>query len=453
MGGDLYLTNFRSRLGDSLVSTEGVIEDIGMGVTKPTGHEVIDLDGGLLLPGFIDAHTHIQAWGLRLFTTDLGNADSWSDVISRISGSEGPFIGIDYDESGWPDDIRTNDLEEFDFPVALRRVCGHKAVANEAALRLIEEDHPRAVEDDGVSEKGALELFHIFDPGPEGRIEAATHGADTALSLGITTVHEITHDLTPLKRSGTPLKWRGYRVTEDEPVGRHEDFEGIKLFSDGSIGSRTAWMLEDYTDGSRGGPYMERDSIVEHAMRATELGLQVMTHALGDAAVQNVVEAYTEVAGSHEMTRPRIEHLELVPGPAWSAMRELGVVASMQPNFTVNWGMPGGMYESALGARYVTANNYRKGLDCSLAFGSDCMPIGPLFGLKGALEHPDANARLTVEQAVTAYTGGGAFAGMMEGKVGSIDTGKASDLVVLTGDVPDGQVVMTIIDGEVVFRA
>jgi len=316
---------------------------------------------------------------------------------------------------------------------------------------MIGEHHPGAVDDDGVSEKGALELFHIFDPGPEERVEAARHGADTAVSLGITTVHEITHDLEPLRRSGTPLKWRAYMVTEDEPVRRHDGFAGIKLFSDGSIGSRTAWMAADYTDGGRGGPYMDRETIVEHAGRAADLGLQVMTHALGDAAVHNVVEAYAEVAASHELVRPRIEHLELVPDGDWAAMRDLGVVASMQPNFTVNWGMPGGMYEAALGPRYLKANIYRKGLSCNLAFGSDCMPMGPLLGMKGALEHPDPDARLTVDEAVRAYTEGGAHAGMTERSTGAIGPGRACDLVALSGTVPDRQVLMTIIDGEVVF--
>jgi len=441
---DLYISNFVSSLGNSLVATGGIIEDIGRSVTKPTGHEVLDLGGAVLLPGFIDAHTHVQAWGLRLFTTDLGGARSWSEVISIISRSEGAFIGIDYDESGWPDDVIPGDLEDFDFPVALRRVCGHKAVANDAALGMIGDGHPAAVDDDGVLEKGALELFHIFDPGVDGRIEAAAHGA-------ITTVHEITHDIEPLRRSGTPLKWRAYMVVEDEPVRRREGFAGIKLFSDGSIGSRTAWMTEDYTDGGRGGPYMDRETIVEHAGRAAELGLQVMTHALGDAAVQNVVAAYTEVAGSHEPVRPRIEHLELVPEADWAVMRELGVVASMQPNFTVNWGMPGGMYEAALGPRYITANEYAKGLTCNLAFGSDCMPMGPLIGMVGALEHPDPGARLTVDEAVRAYTAGGAFAGMMEASAGSIAPGMACDLVALNGTVPDCGVLMTIIDGEVAF--
>jgi len=451
MGGDVYLTNFRSDLGDSLVATDGVIEEIGRDVVKPTGHEVLDLDGAALLPGFIDAHTHVQAWGLRLFTTDLSGARSWSDIISRISGSDGAFIGIDYDESGWSDDMRTMDLDGFDFPVALRRVCGHEALANDAALRIMGEDHPGAVDDDGVSEKGALELFRIFDPGAEKRVEAARHGADTAVSLGITTVHEITHDLEPLRRSGTPLKWRAYMVIEDDPVRRRDGFAGIKLFSDGSIGSRTAWMTEDYTDGGRGGPYMDREIIIEHAGRAADLGLQVMAHALGDAAVHNVIEAYTEVAASYELVRPRIEHLELVPDGDWAAMRGLGVVVSMQPNFTVNWGMPGGMYETALGSRYTAANNYRKGLSCNLAFGSDCMPMGPLLGMRGALEHPDPDARLTVDEAVRAYTEGGARAGMTERSTGTIGPGKACDLVVLSGAVPDRHVLMTIIDGEVVF--
>jgi predicted amidohydrolase YtcJ len=228
---------------------------------------------------------------------------------------------------------------------------------------------------------------------------------------------------------------------------------GIKMFADGSIGSRTAWMTEEYSDGGVGGQYTDRDTLIETSGRAADLGLQVMTHALGDAAVAAVVDVYREVAASHDLVRPRIEHLELVPGPEWKAMEELGVVASMQPNFTVNWGMPGGMYEDAIGDRYLNTNLYARAMDLQLALGSDCMPMGPMFGIRGATEHPNPQARLTFDQAISAYTEGGAYASMMEDSAGRLEPGSAGDLVVLNGTSGTAEVLMTVIDGVVVYSA
>jgi predicted amidohydrolase YtcJ len=135
--------------------------------------------------------------------------------------------------------------------------------------------------------------------------------------------------------------------------------------------------------------------------------------------------------------RHRIEHLELTPDDLVARIARLGVTASMQPNFVDRWGQPAGMYARALGPeRLAEMNRFRtlRERGVTLAFGSDCMPMGPLAGLRGALRHPRASERLTAQEAFAAYTAGSAYAGFSEAETGAIAIGLLADLVLVAGD-------------------
>jgi len=450
--GDLVLTGFRSPLGDMLVCTDGWIEEVGCGLAVPTGHVVVDLGGADLLPGLVDAHSHVQQWAVHRIAADLSGARSWDETLALVRPDDGFFLGVDYDDGAWPDPPDPRGLDRFGFPVVLRRVCGHRALASEEALDLIGRRYPWAVGDDGLTERGALALLDIVEIPMEARVGAVRAAVRDLLAVGITCVHEIAPDIDPLRRAGEPIRWVAYRTWDGAGPPPMDGFIGMKLFADGSIGSRTAWVSGGYADGSTGGAYMDREDLWSAISAAAARGIQVMVHAIGDEAVGMVADVLREVAGSHELWRPRIEHMEMVHPSSWDVLREVGVVASMQPNFVARWGMPGGMYERALGDRYLRMNLFRTALDLHLAFGSDCMPPDPFLGIRGATGHPDPSERLTVEEAVGAYTMGGAHAAGLEDEIGLIAPGRKCDVIAVRGGIPNGLEVATVVDGRIVYR-
>lgn len=191
--------------------------------------------------------------------------------------------------------------------------------------------------------------------------------------------------------------------------------------------------------------------------RADDAGLQVVAHAIGDAAVDAVLDAY-EDAGER---RHRIEHAELASDDAIERMADLGVVASVQPNF-LKWAGSGGLYADRLGtARREASNRFADMLDAGVdvAFGSDCMPLAPLVGVHHAVTAPADAQRLSVTAALRAYTSGGARAGCREDEQGVIREGALADLTVLDASpwehadaiADEVGVSMTVVDGAVVY--
>jgi predicted amidohydrolase YtcJ len=156
--------------------------------------------------------------------------------------------------------------------------------------------------------------------------------------------------------------------------------------------------------------------------------------------------------------RHRVEHVELASEEAIERFGDLGVVASVQPNF-LKWAKDGGLYESRLGARRFETNRYAllNGAGAPLAFGSDCMPLDPLEGVDHAVNTEVDAQRLSVTEALRAYTLGAAYAGFDEGRLGTVETGKLADFTVLeespweTDAIRDIDVAMTVVDGAVVY--
>jgi predicted amidohydrolase YtcJ len=231
---------------------------------------------------------------------------------------------------------------------------------------------------------------------------------------------------------------------------------GVKIYTDGSIGARTAALREPYADeDSRGELLRTAEEIAETAERATELGLQLKAHAIGDRAIDAVLDGI-EQAGVPPELRPRIEHAEMLHEDHLERMNELGVTAVMQPNFVANWQHEGGLYEQALGEkRASTMNPFASVLEAGveLAFSSDGMPYGPVYGIDGAVNHPSPDERLTVEQAVRAYTRTAAYALGDEHARGVLQEGALGDAIVLGEDprqaasIEDVDVDATIVGG------
>lgn len=428
-----------------------------------------------LVPGFVDSHVHFLSMGLgelRVDLADLASRDALLDALRlrALETVEGEWVlGVDFDESRWSGDRALPTREELDArvsdrnPVVARRVCGHIAVANSRAVELLEGRWEEVQADTGLLlEEVVLRLSEAVGVSDEEARRAVSLATVRAHEEGVTTVVDMT-DLRTLRtlRELDEAGRLGVRVlaavqARDLPDLGEEDLAlatrgggagnlrlvGVKAFVDGSLGARTAALSEPYADdpedpGNRGMLLATREELVELARRVEGLGLQLFIHAIGDRAIDLVLDAIEEGCGAGNPRRHRIEHMETARPDQLERMKALRVVASMQPNFIVQWSGPGGLNEQRLGvqrARGAEALRDVWAMGIPLALGSDCMPFGPLFGLEGAVHHPLEEQSLPPVVALRAYTSGSAWSVHAEDELGSVEVGKAADLVLLDED-------------------
>jgi predicted amidohydrolase YtcJ len=466
----------------------GLASDYDAGFRVGVATETVDLGGRVVIPGFVDAHTHLEAVGQYGVHADLRGASGPEDVTERLreqaADSEGWVLGYGYDESQWAArDLRQSDLDAVseNRPVAAIREDMHTATVNGVALAEYGDEMPDAdVLDDGRIVEDAVEVVNSAtapDPAEtKSLVEAAQREAN---ENGVTAVHDM------VRRSHVPRAVRELDESGDLSVrvrlnywSDHLDavletglrtnhgsdmveVGGIKTFTDGSLGGHTAKLWAGYDDApdERGTWVVDPEELRDLVARADDAGLQVTAHAIGDEAVDAVLDAYAECGRPGEL-RHRIEHSELASDDAIERMADLGVVASMQPNF-LKWAGPDGLYEDRLGTeRREASNRLSAYLDAGvdLALGSDCMPLDPLLGVHHAVNPPAEEQRLSVTDALRGYTRGGAYAGFREHEQGTIEAGALADFTVLDespwdkpADIRDIDVAMTVVGGEIVY--
>jgi predicted amidohydrolase YtcJ len=475
--------------------------------------DVVDCDGATLLPGFVDAHTHMLQLGQYQVYADLSGAESAADAVDELDANAPRdrewLLGFGWDESEWSDAryLTREDLDAVsgDRPVAALRVDMHTAAVNSVALEALDVDpgdpnvRTEGGEPTGVLLEDAVEpLWDAADPDREEARELLEAARDYAHAHGVTAVHDMVRD-SPAPRVYRDLDlagdldlrvrinyWSDHldAVTEAGLATNHGsefvEVGAIKTFTDGSFGGRTAKLAEPYADASSGdgadgdgdgdgGADAEADGRGEWVVdpeelqaivdRADDAGFQLTVHAIGDEAIDATLDAF-ETTDDPGGSRHRVEHVELLTDEHVERFRDLGVVASCQPNF-LQWAQPGGLYDQRLGeARRKHSNRYGDLLDAGvdLAFSSDVMPMDPMLGVHHAVNAPVDGQRVSLTDALRAYTLGGAYAGFDEDRMGTIETGKVADFVVLDSDpwsvdaseLRDVDVAMTVVDGDVV---
>ncbi len=466
------------------------------------GTRRIDVGGRVVVPGFIDAHAHLGDAAGEIGWTDLAGTRSLEEAVERLrkaASGKAPgewTVGTGWDEAKWPERryLTREDLDRVsrDHPVVARRVDCHMGSLNSQALALAQDlAGTRGFEADapgrptGILKEDAFAAFHQrFGAGESGIARGLAAAARMAHRLGVTSIHDVVNlpawrAYQHARRAGR-LRLRVYAMPRDNLLpslsaagmmtGLGDAWlrlGAIKVFSDGSLGAYTAALRDDYVGrpGDRGmlvhSP-RELRKILETAHRA---GFQTATHALGDRAIHETLAALEEIqaAEPRNEARHRIEHYELPDEDVLRRTRAAGLVVCCQPNFVGQWSGPGDVYETRLGRERASGNNpYRLVLrhGIPLAFGSDGMPYGPLYGIHSAVNGFFEDQRISPEDAVRAYTAGGAYASFEEDGKGTLEPGKLADFAVLDGDpfaVPDRirtcRVASTWIGGEQVYAA
>ncbi|RNB91618.1 amidohydrolase [Brevibacillus fluminis] len=475
----------------------------------------------LIMPGFHDFHLHLMDGAVSMTTANLFSASSLEEALETVReyAESHPdtswVIGSSWDSGYWdsqqlPDRYALDRILP-DRPALLFHAEGHYAWVNSKALEIAgihrdTENPPYGIigkdehgEPDGILYEKAMDavIRKAYDFTKEQKRELFTSFLSYAASLGITSVHdlfatesmEMLYDYELYKEfedSGELTirihVWPALNGNLDYPKQVREKYQsdklrlsGLKQFIDGVVTARTAYMLEPYADqpDSRGETSFPEEMLKDWVVEADKEGFSIRFHAIGDGAIRLALDAYEnaqKVNGVRD-SRHSIEHIEVIHPDDIHRFHKLGVTASMQPN---HMGMSErGVYTERIGMErepYVFTTHSLQRAGATLAFGTDT----PIDGLNpfqqiyravtrfdnGGEEVWNPDQRISLADALKAYTAGPAYGSFREHELGTLEVGKLADLVVLEQNVfeipaetiPETNVLLTIVDGKVVFE-
>jgi predicted amidohydrolase YtcJ len=482
----------------------------------------IDASGKLLLPGFNDSHVHFVDGGLSLDSVQLNDATSAAEFARRTGEQvkktpRGEWVTSgDWDETKWtPAAMPSKELIDPvspDTPVFVSRYDGHMALANSVTLRLAgitaqTPDPPGGVivHDAHGNPTGALKdaaMDYVYKIAPplshDKRLRAVKRALAHAASLGVTSVQHMNPEYADIAVYSELLE-RGELtariyaaplitgVDDQLKIGVRHAFGGpylrigaLKAYADGSLGSSTAYFFEPFSNQPDNHGLLSDEmhpvSLMQDRMlRADAAGLQICTHAIGDQGISTILDLYSEVVKAHgeRDRRFRIEHAQHMAAKDFYRFAQLHVIASVQPYHAID---DGRWAEERIGRdRASRTYAFRTFLNhgVRLAFGTDwnVAPLNPMLGLYAAVTRATLDGKtpngwfpeqkLTVAEAVEAYTMGSAYAEFQENDKGSITPGKLADMVLLSDDVfsidpakiRDVKVMTTFLGGKTVWDA
>ena len=477
---------------------------------------VIDAQGRMLVPGFIDSHVHFVEGGFGLTSVQLRDAKTRDEFIRRIGEharklpAAAWMLEGNWDHQNWGGELPRRDWIDSvtpNTPVFIQRLDGHMSLANTAALRAAgvtretkdvaggEIVRDASGEPTGILKDNAAGLVGhaVPDPRPEQEDAALDAAMRHVAEQGVTSVHNMgtwRHlDIFGRAHRAGRLRTRIYSAVPISTWERLRDhvanngrgdawfrWGALKGFVDGSLGSHTAAMLEPFSDapGDTGLFVTAPESLYTWTKGADAAGLHVVIHAIGDRANRILLDVFGRVAAENGARdrRFRIEHAQHLAPPEIPRFAKLGVIASMQPYHAIDDGRWAEKFIGAERAKGTYA--FRSLLDAGarLAFGSDWFvaPPTPLEGIYAAVTRRTLDDRtpggwvpaqkITVEEALRAYTTGSAYAEYMEGEKGRLARGMLADMVLIDRDlttippetIREAKVVLTMVGGRIVFE-
>jgi predicted amidohydrolase YtcJ len=505
----------------ALATSQGRIVAIGANqeIQKLKGPktQVIDLGGNFVMPGFNDAHVHLGSGGFEKLNVDLVGSKSLDDMKQRIAArvktaAPGEWIqGRGWDHTLWAEQNTPTradiDAVTGDHPAIFNRVDGHIAIANSAALKAAgitaqsPDPHGGKIDRDDKGEPTGIlretAMGAVFDkippPSAAQRRRAAELALEDAARWGITSAQDnsdwedfLTYE--QMEKEGKLTlriaEWLPFDAPVDELKKRRAHHAAgdpmlhttmLKGFMDGSLGSRTAAMLAPYDDDPKnaGIPRYEQDKLNTAAAERASSNFQLGFHAIGDRGARMALDAfaYAIQKSNQKMLRFRIEHDQVIAPEDFKKYKDLGVIASVQPNHLLtdmNWA------EAHIGpARAKHSYPWKEFQDngVPLAFGTDypVEPITPFRGVYAAITRKNEagtkeyypEQKLSIHEAIAAYTTGSAYAEFAEGKKGLLTPGMLADFVVLDRDItkvapPEilkTRVLRTVVGGKTVYEA
>ncbi|MBK7935005.1 MAG: amidohydrolase [Acidobacteria bacterium] len=460
INGSVRTLNKNKPFAEAVASSDGKIIAVGTNAEIRKligpGTVVIDAKQRLVLPGFNDAHVHFTAIGNRFSHLDLRNAKSADEVVEKIEYycrflPKGRWlIGAGLDATRWKTAVlpalERIDAASPDNPVLLYFADPKSALINSAAQK-----RASTAAVSGNIVRGP-ELSAVRNAIPKNSAtnfaEFAETASNYAASLGVTSVQDVHSDndlamLAGLAMAGR-LKTRvydcvGLRLWEDTRPDIKRTIDGQRLVRGGCV----KW----YSDGSSD----ELPELRSRLAAADKAGIQVLVHAIGEAANSNVLEAleYALAQNGSRDRRSRIEHAHWLRRQDFQRLQKAGIIASMQPFLFFNNGSTSGDDHRAI---------LKSGVKLALGSDASMVDLNPLLGIHAAVNAGDRS--LSVEDAVIAYTLGSAYAEFQEDQKGTIEVGKLADLIILSDDIfrikpaeiGGARVLTTIVGGDVVFR-
>lgn len=521
--GKVYTVDAKNSVAEAVVVENGKILFVGSSpearaVWSDSRTKMVDLKGKLMLPGLIDNHTHFADGGMYLLGVDLRGAKTIAEfkgILKKyVDNHSGEWITSgNWDHESWEvKELPTKEMiDDFsqDTPIFVDRFDGHMGLANSKALALagITKDtpspdggeivkDPKTGEPTGVLKDAAMPLIYKIIPAANAaqKIKFIERALQEARENGITSVHDITFqpDLIAyqdLEKAGKltcrfytrlPISTYQNLVNTGIQAGFGSDkikLGSIKAYADGSLGSSTALMFKPYTQNPNtkglASDIIINGSLTKWAVDADKNHLQLSIHAIGDSANYLMLKLFEKITQENPKwdRRFRIEHAQHVRFEDIQAFAKLGVIASVQPYHCIDDGV---WAAKRIGDRVNYTHPYKSFLEAGvkLCMGSDwsVAPLNAILGIYAAVTRQTVDGanpmgwipkqKISVQEAIKAYTINNAYAAFEENVKGSIEVGKLADMVVLSEDIliiqpekiKNVQVLMTIFDGKIVFE-